>query len=501
MKPVARCFSCLVTFIAALSLSCDTQEASGPRPTLSFDRSTTGADNKCLEGKDRDSRTAPVAILCAVTVPGNPLVSVAKGWIDPETEAYYVDDQSNKALDIIDAERYTYVGRVAGFAGAATGASGGAITYGGGTATSNGQGPNSIVPARHGQIWVSDGNSMVHVVSVGRRAAPNIAASISTAIAACDGGTATTHYCGRTNEMTYDPEHRIILVENPNPLDLKYCTTAGHNCATNAAVSAPGAGTLPPYASFISAVPPYTILGTVSFPDAKGTTEAPVWDRELGRFLVPVPTCSGTTGPTACNAATGATQYIAVVDPKTRSVEKKYMLPDCATLMPGITPAGTGMLNDLSIDERDQHVIMPVCGKGEVVFDARTGAVVNVVTEIAGSDETWFNPADGRFYVVAATPGGANVGNANTTSLGVIDGRSGLWLQNVLDVGGKIPAASAETNRAFTTVTVPVGVVASKDSTACAQFGFTGTGCITVFEHEGKAGHDKDHGGENEHGR
>src|ERR1700688_2042179 len=109
MKLVARVFSFLITFIAALSLSCDTQEASGPRPTLSFDKSTTGADNKCLEGKDRDSRTAPVAMLCAVTVPGNPLVSVAKGWIDPETEAYYVDDQSNKALDVIDAERYTYV--------------------------------------------------------------------------------------------------------------------------------------------------------------------------------------------------------------------------------------------------------------------------------------------------------------------------------------------------------------------------------------------------------
>src|SRR4029077_12327562 len=108
MKPVARFPSLVITFIAALSLSCDTQQPSGPRPTLSFDRSTTGADNKCLEGKDRDSRTAPVAILCAVTVPGNALVSVAKGWTDPETEAYYIDDQSNKALDIIDAERYTY---------------------------------------------------------------------------------------------------------------------------------------------------------------------------------------------------------------------------------------------------------------------------------------------------------------------------------------------------------------------------------------------------------
>jgi hypothetical protein len=86
--------------------------------------------------------------------------------------------------------------------------------------------------------------------------------------------------------------------------------------------------------------------------------------------------------------------------------------------------------------------------------------------------------------VVAGAPGGAVPGNALTTSLGVIDGRTGKWLQNVLDVGGRIPSAMSTTNRIFTGVTVPVGVVRARDSTACAAFGFNGTGCITVFEHE-----------------
>jgi hypothetical protein len=185
-----------------------------------------------------------------------------------------------------------------------------------------------------------------------------------------------------------------------------------------------------------------------------------------------VPTCNSvaTCGPG------GATEYIAVIDPKTLSVETRFVMPDCAHLVPGITPVPTGMMNDMSIDEKDQHVIMPVCGRGEVVFDARTGAVVHVVTEIAGSDETWFNEGDGRFYVAA----NVDPTNANTRSLGVIDGRTGLWLQNVPDVGGVIPAASDEpANRVFTTVTASAG------TTACTPFGVAASGCVIVFEHEG----------------
>jgi hypothetical protein len=490
MKPVPRILPLIVG--VAVALSCEVQQPTSP-PALSLGKSMDGgaSQNKCRTDRDHDSRSAPVEILCAVTVPGNPLVSVAKSWTNTLTNDYYLDDQSNAALDIIDGRKFEFSARVGGFVGAATGASGGTITYGGGTATSNGQGPNSMVPARHGlQLWVSDGNSTVRVVNVVSHN-PHIVASISTAIPDCDGGTATTHFCGRVNEMTYDPDDGIILVENPNPLSLAYCTTHT-TCATAAAVSYPDVRTLPPYATFISAYPPYRILGRVSFPDTKGTTEAPVWDHRIHRFLLPVPTCSGTAAPTGPCGATGATQEIAVINPHTRTITNVYHLPDCATLMPGITP-GTGMLNDLSINERDQRVQMPVCGKGEVIFDARTGAVVNVVTQVGASDETWYNPGDNRFYVVSGVPGGAVPGGANTTSLGVIDGTSGLWLQNVLDVGGKVPTALATSNRIFTGVTVPAAGVAGNDSTACAQFGFTGTGCVTVFEHEGGESHG--HGG------
>jgi hypothetical protein len=431
--------------LGAWSLSCETQPVSAPTsPSLVSARtvSATGPNGQCLEDRDKDKRTAPVQILCAMTVPDNPLANVAKGWFSNERNALYIADQSNRGVDVINLKTYAYAGRVTGFVGVAT--------AGGGTATTNGQGPNSMALTQAHQMWVSDGNSQVQVVDL---QSLSIIATVSTAIAACDGGTATTHYCGRDNEMTYDPADHLILVVNPNPLAVG---------GTHAA--------LPPYVTFIDAHPPYPILGTISFPDARGTPEAPVWNRETHRLLLPVPTCSGAT----CDPARGGTEYIAVIDPRTRSVATTFVMPDCHTLMPTITPVPTGMMNDMSIDEKDQHVIMPVCGRGEVVFDARTGAVVNVVTQIAGSDETWFNEGDGRFYLAANDPN-----NGNIRSLGVVDGRTGLWLQNVPDVGGVIPTASDEpANRVFTTVTASAGV------TACTPFGVAASGCVIVFEHE-----------------
>src|SRR2546426_826250 len=362
MTPLRR-VSLLIGAIVALS--CDEQQATAPRSALSLNMSAKSSTNPCVQDRDHDKRSAPVQILCAMTVPGNPLSNVAKAWFSHPRNALYIADQSNRGVDVIDLRSYSYAGRVTGFVGVAT--------TGGGTATTNGQGPNSMALAEGHHMWVSDGNGQMQVVDL---LSLSIIQTVSTAVAACDGGTATTHYCGRTNEMTYDPDDHVIIVTNPNPLDR----------TTHAA--------LPPYVTFIDAHPPHPILGTI---------------------------------------------------------------------------------NDMSIDQRDQTVLMPVCGRGEVVFDARDGHVVNVVTEIAGSDETWFNEGDSRFYVAANDPA-----NANTRSLGVIDGRTGLWLQNVPVVGGVIPTASDEpANRAFLTVTA-----STTGTTACTPFGFAASGCVIVFEHE-----------------
>ena len=451
MKPVARFLPSLG--IAALAIACDTQQPSGLRPPLAFDRSASGGTSAC-GGRERDERQAntPVALTCVITVPGNPIASSDIAWVDPGTERYYVADRSNSGVDIIDAEHHAFVGRVAGMAGGFPTTP----TTGGGTATTNGAGPNGVVATANKHLWAGDGNSTVQVADVDPDS-PNylrIIHSVSTAIPACDGGTATTHYCGRADEIGYDPEHRIILIANPSPL----AVATGH---------AP----LDPYATFISATSPYTVLGHLTFAGAGGL-EQPLWDPENRRFFLTVP------GKTGVRPAS-----IAVINPTTMAVDRSYNL-DCQALTgaPGVGITGIAL-------GASQHLLVSACGK-PIILHALTGSIINVVTQVGGGDEVWYNRGDRRFYVTGADP--AVTPPAPAQSLGVIAASTGAWVQNVTVVRGKNPAAFAESDQIFAIVQITAAIAAgtATDSTACAQFGSKRTGCIAVFTHA--AGGDDD---------
>lgn len=447
MKPVARLSAFLFSLIGALFLSCDTQQPTAPLPTASLNKSAAGGNPNCrASGRREPDANSPVALLCAITVPGNPITSADIAWVDPGTERYYIADRSNFGVDIIDAETDAYVGRVAGMAGP--------LTSGGGTATTNGPGPNGTLVTPNGRLWAGDGNSTVQVADVNPHS-PNylkILGSISTAIPACDNGSA--HYCGRADELGYDPRHHIILIANNAPLS----TATGH-----AAVD--------PYATFISATPPYAVLGYIAFAGAGGL-EQPLWDPEIHRFFLTVP------GKTGVRPAS-----VAVINPTTRMVEATYNL-DCLALTGAPSVATTGeALGAL------QHLLVSACGK-PIILNARTGAVISVIKQVGGGDEVWYNPGDRRFYVTgvdsAPTP--------PVQSLGVIDARRSTWLQNLPDVRGKNPAAFAEGNQIFTVVQINAAIVAdpATDNSACVPFGFKGTGCITVFAHTGEGHEDHD---------
>jgi hypothetical protein len=328
----------------------------------------------------------------------------------------------------------------------------GNLAAGGGTATTNGPGPSSVVLSDRETAWVSDGNSTAWIVDV---EAMQIIGSVNTSIPACDGGTATTHYCGRANEITYDPEHHLIFVQNPSPL----------------AVAAPH-GAIDTYGTFISARPPYAIVGTISFPDRRGQ-EAPLWDQRTHRILTAV---SGRAVITGTDTAVFQ-QYVAVINPSVRpfTVEKHYDL-NCQVLTPGAPKTLFG-INDPTLGA-DQHVVIPGCNR-PIVFNAATGAIISSsISQVPGGNETTYGKGDGNFYVDAALTGG-------TATLGVINARSAQLLQLVSNVGGANPAAYANKNRIFTIV------AASASATACTAFGFQTSGCITVFGHQGRDDNDE----------
>jgi hypothetical protein len=435
MKPAVR--SVAILFVAVLALSCRLDQASTPLSDPAFDRQIPGENPDCQAASRGIGQTKhnPVGFLCAIEIPGNPITSSAKGWVDEQSGLYFLSDASNSGVDVIDIATHKWIARIGGFAGAAA--------TGGGTATTNGPGPSSFVTTQRGELWVSDGNSTVRVVDIDNL---QVIASISTAIPACDGGTATTHYCGRTNEINYDPEHKIILVSNPNPLTLTTPHVMGD-----------------PYATFISAVPPYEVLGHVTFPGA-GNAEGHVWVPELQRFLLPVQ-------PTAATQATRGTMYIAVINPTTMEIEDRriYYCPE----IPGTTPTSTGN-NNLQL-ARAHNLWGQICGR-PIRMDVRTGHILNVITQVGTGDQDWYNPGDDNFYVTGTDAA------TGVASLGVMDASRGVWLQNVPHVLGASPSAYARTNEIFTRVQVNAAIVAgtAPDDSRCVV---KRRGCVVVFHH------------------
>src|SRR5215472_10335463 len=212
------------------------------------------------QGQNNDqgnNRNAPIAALTAIQVPGNPITSADIAWADPGTERYYFADRSNAGVEVIDPENNVWVGRVEHMAGA--------LPSGGGTSATNGPGPNGVVVTPLKTLWAGDGNSTAKVADVDPDSPTylQILGSVSTALPACDGGTATTHFCGRADELDYDPIDHIILIANNAPLS----------------VAVPHVS-IDPYATFINADPPYNVLGYITFAGAGGL-EQPRWNDQM----------------------------------------------------------------------------------------------------------------------------------------------------------------------------------------------------------------------------
>ena len=332
----------------------------------------------------------PVALVKAIAIPGAPLLSTDLVWVDEKTKRMFFADRSNAAIDIIDAENDSFVGRVTGFVGAVG---------------ANGAGPNGLLVTPDNKLWAGDGNSLTQVVDLNLNP-PRIIQSINT------GGLM------RADELAYDPTDRIILIGNDRePV---------------------------PFLALISA-DTYRVVGTIPFREATGL-EQPVWDPQLHRFFVNVPTARGA--------------LLAVVDPKTMSVTAGYPV--------GSNCGGTGLA------QGPFQRLLVACGTPFIV-NAVNGAIINNITQVNSGDEVWYNEGDGQFYVTSTD-------NAGATVLGVIDAQTATWRQNVPAPGARNVAALASNNHIFSVVRAPAAGVT--DTTLCTQFNMRGTGCVAVFGHK-----------------
>jgi hypothetical protein len=323
-------------------------------------------------GADEHGRNrGPITLVATVPIPGSPLLAYDISWVDPATQLYYLADRSNAVIDVIDARRDSFVRQIQG-------------GFKGFTGSNDTSGPNGVVVAGH-WLFVTDAPS--RVVTIDLRT-DTIVGEVFTK------GAADL----RADELAYDPQDGLLLVVNnadspPFATLIQVDTHTGH----------------------------LTLGSQITFPQATNGAEQPVWDGQTRRFYLSIPEVNGPGG-------TGPDGAVAKINPTTATVETMFPVKFCQ-------PAGLtlGPRQDLLLGcsvpfdtagnpwtDTDTNSAAPI----SVIMDAKTGKIDRNVPGVSGSDEVWFNPGDGHYYLAArANPGGP--------VLGVIDAERQILRQTV----------------------------------------------------------------------
>ena len=298
------------------------------------------------------------------------------------------------------------------------------------------QGPNGVTVTPEKKLWAGDGgNGLLQVADVDPKS-PNylkIIKTITTQIPECG------PRCNRVDELGYDPEDHVVAVVNH---DGQPASAANTPAGTNTRATP-----FDPYVTFISAET-YKVLGALPFAGAGGL-EQPMWNPGMHRFFLSVGEYR--------DGRNGGNGELAVINPKTMKVEKTYDTGKCHPSGEVLGPA--------------QHIFVACGGAvGSIMLNAMTGKIMANNFYFTGVDKSVTPPV---------------------TAVGVVDGTTGEWLQNVPDPGARQAVALAANNHIFTPVQVTAAMVAdpATDNTTCSLFGFKGTGCIAVFAHLGDDTH------------
>ena len=290
-----------------------------------------------------------------IAIPGSTLGSFDISYVDPLTGIYYVADRTDAGVDIINGATNTYLATAGGFVGAVTIPPSPTIV----TARS---GPDGVVVVDNGTtatLYAGDGNSTLRSFNVTNPSNPVAGGTVNTG-----GGVF------RVDEMAYSPAtNQIFAANNANS---------------------------PAFASLIStstALAPTLTKTPILVPGqiASGGLEQSVWNPVTGTFFVSVPTFNGTD-------AGGVQEF----DTKGNAL-RTYNFSSLG--ISGCSPAGLALGGSGNL-----MVGCGTAGTQTVVLNpAGTGTIVAKLTQVSGSDELWYDPVNGLFYVTGVNAAGDRV--------------------------------------------------------------------------------------------
>jgi hypothetical protein len=371
-----------------------------------------------------DEVFAPTA---AISVGPNGISSFDISFVDGAIGTYVLSDRTNAAVDVIDTATNT-VARQLGLG-----------TFVGFTGNNDTSGPNGVFIVDHRQVWAGDGNSTIHVFDLQT-------GSLITLI--------NTGGQRRADEGCVDPRDHLAMVANDAEADV----TGNH-----------------PFVSIISTdnfaiLHRVTMDGTNGSPLATNGIEQCQWNPHNGKFYVNIPEVNGPGN----DSAPGATLVIS----KDGTIEKTFSIDHnkCAG------PQGMALGPD--------HQILLGCnaasGNGQfstVVIDDE-GHIIKTLANESGSDEVWFNPGDGHYFLARSTVD-ANSSDAATgnSMLGVVDSESLSEDPSVTTgtVGFKAHSVAADPVLNQVYVPIPKNSGALTSTICSAAGGSDVNGCIAVF--------------------
>ena len=315
------------------------------------------------------------------------------------------------SVDVFSAATNSFVTRVPGFVGL--------------QATTSVSGPDGVLtvnlPGQH-QLWAGDGNSTLKGFDISNGNAPLPFNPIAT-------GTPADK---RVDEMAFDPRDNRLLVAN--------------NAAT------------PPFSTVVDARTGTILAKTVfngmnNTPNATGGIEQPVWDPNTQSFYLSIPEING-------NAPGGIAQIDA-----NGNVIKTYNLG--AFGISACSPAG------LARGTGSQLMVgCNLAGTQAILFDPTrndgNGAVLATFSQINGSDQVWFDPTTGRFFV---SGGNNTIGGVASPAIGVIDAATETFLQDIPTVPGNAHSVAVDPVSGEVFVPLPGGT----GNTICPS------GCMGVY--------------------
>ncbi|MFN2461811.1 MAG: hypothetical protein ABR591_14215 [Candidatus Velthaea sp.] len=338
-------------------------------------------------------------LLSTVAIPGVVLgapFSYDIGIVDSTLGRYYLADRTNKALDIVNTTTLALT-QVQGS---------GATAFTGPNANNDLAGPDGVIVATGGNVFVGDVNN-VKVVNPTTN-------TIATTIPITTSGF-------RSDEGCYDPDDKIVMIANP--------------------------ADAPPFATFINATT-NAVIAKFSFTGSSGLEQC-AYDPGTKSFFI---NNDGTTANPNGELDVFTAASVVAASPKLSSV---IPLGNCA-------PTGLA----LGLSEQLLVGCSPPTGSPQItqVVSATSGTIVKTITGIGGEDEVAFDPYLKRFYTASRNMTSTGVaGGTVTPVLGVIDAQTLTLLGTVPTSPGSHSVAVDPTNGhvyvpVVATATTPGGI-------------------------------------------